>query len=338
MQHRDTSETSSYSLPVLLAFAAVYLIWGSTYLVIRFAIETIPPFLMAGGRFLIAGLVLYAALRWRGVERPSWAQWRSAAFLGVLMMCGGNGLVTWAEQTVPSALAALMVTTVPLWMVALDALFYGGPKPTGRVLAGLGLGLAGVVLLVGPSEGTVHPVGAVVLLLATFLWAQGSLRGRGAHLPKSPWMTAALQMIGGGLVLFVMATATGEWQRFDPAGISMLSMVSVAYLIVFGSIVALSAYVYLLRETTAASVGTYAFVNPVIALLLGWMVGEPLNGRSFLGAALVIGAVVLIHWARISTARKASRQPEAPKPVPEEPVRVRELTPAACSSVAASER
>lgn len=320
-------------MPILLAFAAVYVIWGSTYLVIRFAIETIPPFLMAGSRFLVAGVLLYVALRWSGVARPSLAQWRSAAFLGILMMCGGNGLVTWAEQMVPSALTALMVTTVPLWMVALDALFYGGPKPSGKVLFGLGLGLAGVVMLVGPSDGAVHPTGAIVLLVATFLWAQGSLRGRSATLPRSPWMTAALQMVGGGVVLLVMATMSGEWQRFDPASVSAVSLVSLAYLVVFGSIVALSAYVYLLRETTAASVSTYAFVNPVIALFLGWLVGEPLNARSFAGAALVIGAVVLIHWTKTKApAEDGASAPVSDEAATAEPLRVKELVPATCSA------
>ena len=326
------SSKTSLRLPILLAFAAIYLIWGSTYLVIKFAIETIPPFLMAGTRFLLAGLLLYAVLRWSGVARPTWSQWRSAGFLGILMMCGGNGLVTWSEQMVPSALAALMVTTVPLWMVALDALFYGGPKPTGRVLFGLGLGLLGVVVLVGPSEGAVHPTGAVVLLIATFLWAQGSLRGRSAHLPKSPWMTAALQMIGGGLVLFVMATATGEWQRFDPAGISAVSLWSLAYLIFAGSIVALSAYVYLLRETTAASVSTYAFVNPVFALFLGWLAGETLNARSFVGAALVIGAVVLIHWAKTHKVEADETAQEEPTQRVPPDLSPPDLSPATCPS------
>lgn len=331
MKHHSSSKTPLRP-PILLAFAAIYLIWGSTYLVIKFAIETIPPFVMAGTRFLLAGLVLYGVLRWSGVARPTWSQWRSAGFLGILMMCGGNGLVTWSEQMVPSALAALMVTTVPLWMVALDALFYGGPKPTGRVLFGLGLGLLGVIVLVGPSEGAVHPTGAVVLLIATFLWAQGSLRGRSAHLPKSPWMTAALQMIGGGLVLFVMATATGEWQRFDPAGISAASLWSLAYLIVAGSIIALSAYVYLLRETTAASVSTYAFVNPVFALFLGWLVGEPLSSRSFLGAALVIGAVVLIHWARTHKSEATAPSTTETQPEPAKLSARPELSPATCPS------
>ncbi|MDA8017360.1 MAG: EamA family transporter [Thermoanaerobaculia bacterium] len=336
MQSQHSSSLSSARTAlrptVLLAFAAIYLIWGSTYLVIRFAIETIPPFLMAGMRFLVAGVLLYAVLRWSGVARPTWAQWRSAAFLGVLMMCGGNGLVTWSEQTVPSALAALMVTTVPLWMVALDALFYGGPKPGARVVVGLGLGLLGVLVLVGPSEGTVHPTGAAVLLLATFLWAQGSLRGRSAKLPRSPWMTAALQMVGGGLVLLLMATLFGEWQRFDPAAVSARSLWAVAYLVIAGSIVALSAYVYLLRETAAASVSTYAFVNPVIALFLGWLVGEPLNVRSFLGAALVISAVILIHWAKTSAAKRGSSRGDSSEPSAEDTVRVRELAPAACPS------
>ncbi len=302
---------SKLTLPVLFAFAAIYLIWGSTYLVIRYAIETIPPFLMSGTRFLIAGGLLFALLRWRGVARPTWSQWRATAILGILMMCGGNGLVTWAEQTVPSALAALLVTTVPLWMVTLDTLFFGGPRPGWRVILGLGLGLLGVGLLIGPADGAVEPIGAAVLITATFLWAIGSLRARSAAVPESPWMTAALQMIGGGAVLVTLALFTGEWQQVDLSAISGRSLAAFAYLIVFGSIIALSAYVYLLRETTAASVATYAFVNPVIALFLGWLVGEPLNGRSLIGATLVIGAVAFLHWNRIS-------QPSGEKSIPRE--------------------
>lgn len=316
MRHRDTSPSSvksgiEWTVPVLLAFAAIYLIWGSTYLVIRFAIETIPPFLMAGTRFLIAGGLLYAVLRWRGVARPTASQWRASAILGVLMMCGGNGLVTWAEQTVPSALAALVVTTIPLWMVTLDALWFGGPKPTARVITGLVLGLIGVGMLIGPADGAIAPAGAAVLITATFLWALGSLRARSASVPASPWMTAALQMVGGGVALMIVATLAGEWQRFDASAVSLRSLVAFAYLIVFGSIIALSAYVYLLRKTTAASVATYAFVNPVIALLLGWLVGEPLTERSLLGAALVIGAVAFLHWNRAEKTAQLSPEPVA---------------------------
>lgn len=304
---------------VILSFAAIYLIWGSTYLAIRIGIETLPPFLLAGVRFCLAGALLYGALRLGGTPRPKASTWKSAALVGTLMMFGGNGLVTWAQQEVPSGLAALLIATVPIWMVVLDATVYGGGRPGKWVVLGLVMASLGLVVLVGPSEGAVSPWGALVLLLAALSWATGSLVQRSVSLPKSPWMSAAMQMIAGGVLMVVIATFTGEWSRLDPSTVSLRSILAFFYLVVFGSIVGLSAYVYLLRRTSAAAVSTYAFVNPVIALALGWLFGEVVTTRTLLGALMIVGSVFLIHWAK--NRPKPSGESATADPVSAKPIR-----------------
>jgi drug/metabolite transporter (DMT)-like permease len=297
------TEARASRLLLLGAFGAIYVVWGSTYLAIRVGIETMPPFLMAGLRFLLAGVLLYVWAAPRCPTRPTWRQWRETALLGTLMMFGGNGIVTWAEQYVPSGIAAVLITTVPLWMVLLDPLLFRGPRPTRLVALGLFFGFAGVIVLIGPSGGSMqelHVVGAISLVLASLSWALGSLRSRRADLPESPFLAAAMEMIGGGLVLLLVATFAGEWRQFDPAAVSLRSFVAFVYLVVFGSILALSAYLWLLRVTTAAAVATYAFVNPIVAVLLGWAVaGESFGPRSILAAGLIVGAVGFIHVARL---------------------------------------
>jgi drug/metabolite transporter (DMT)-like permease len=296
---------------VLLAFAAIYLIWGSTYLAIQVGIETLPPFLMAGVRFLLAGVPFYFWLRSRGVPSPSKDHWMSAMLLGGLMMFGGNGLVTWSEQFVPSSVAAVLIATVPLWMTLLDRFFYRGAPLGFARLAGVLVGFTGVVILVAPSASQldrVDPLGAGALILAALLWGIGSLHSRRMKVPDSPFMAAAMQMIGGGAVLVVVGSAGGEWGRLDISQVSLASVLAMLYLVVFGSIIALSAYVFLLRVTAASAVSTYAFVNPVVAVLLGWtFAGERLGPRTLVASALVISAVVLIlvPWKR---APKVPRQ------------------------------
>lgn len=289
---------------LVAAFAAVYVIWGSTYLAIRFAIETLPPLLMAGSRFLVAGGVLYAWMRWRGRTRPEGRHWLGATVVGGLLLLGGNGGVVWAEQTVPSGLAALMVATVPLWMVLIDWWRPGGTKPARIVLLGVVVGLAGMVLLVDLEEtrGTaVHGVGALVLILASLSWATGSLYSRRANLPRSPFLATAMEMIMGGALLTTVGLARGELGTFDPTQVSGRSVGAVAYLIVFGSIIAFTAYIWLLRVVSPAKAGTYAYVNPVVAVALGWaLADEPVTGRTLIAAAIIIVAVALItsHRAR----------------------------------------
>ena len=218
------------------------------------------------------------------------------------MLAGGNGLVTLAEQWVPSGLAAVIIATVPLWMTVLAAWPFGGPRPTGVAWTGLALGIVGVSVLVLPGAATiqsVHPVGAVLLVVAALSWSFGSLLTRTLSLPASPMMAVAIQMTAGGAMLLVWGTLAGEWSRLDLAAVSARSVVALVYLIVIGSIVALGAYVWLMRTVSAAAVSTYAFVNPVVAVLLGWsLAGETLDARTGTAAALIVGAVVLLQGSR----------------------------------------
>lgn len=314
----NPSEQKLSRMLIIAAFATVYLVWGSTYLAIRFAIETLPPFLMAGVRFLVAGSLFYALIRKRQPERLSAANWLSAVVVGGLMLFGGNGLVSRAEQTVPSGLAALMIATVPLWMVLLDWAFFGGQRPRATTVLGLLVGLAGVALLIGPAELSherVNPFGAVALLAACVFWTIGSLYSRRANLPRSTHLSVAMQMLGGGAVLVVVGTLAGEWPRVDLSAVSAKSLLSLGYLIVFGSILALSAYTWLLRTCSAAHVATYAYVNPMIAVFLGYVfASEPLTPRTLAAAALIICAVGLMTLTRQPA---PSKRPYAAKEQPE---------------------
>lgn len=289
---------------VVLSFATIYIVWGSTYLAIKYAIESIPPFLMAGWRFLLAGMLLYPLVRWRHQPAPTLRNWAAAALTGTLMLVGGNGLVCWAEQTVPSGLAALLIATVPLWMVLLDWSVFRGTRPTLRILAGLTVGLIGVSLLIGRSglgdQQSVNPLGAAALLGACMSWSLGSLFSRRTQLPRSALVSVAMQMLCAGVVLTLIGTAAGEWRRVSLAAISFKSWLAVAYLAVFGSIAALSAYVWLLRVCSAARVATYAYVNPLVALLLGTLENEPLTPAIGAAAALIVTAVVLVNTGRRS--------------------------------------
>lgn len=294
-----------------LAFAALYIVWGSTYLGIRYAIETLPPLLMAGVRFMAAGAVLYAVLKARGAQRPTGQQWKTAFIVGILLLLGGNGGVVWAEQVVPSGIAALLVASLPLWMVTLDAVRPRGKRPTVGVLIGLVLGILGIVILIGPGElagsGRVNPIGAAVLLVASFSWALGSIYSRSAPAPKDPFLASAMQMLGGGLALGIAGAIRGELAmlgNFDPSAKSILAFL---YLILFGSLLGFTAYIWLLRVSTPAKVATYAYVNPVVAVLLGWaLADEPLTSRTLLAAAVIVGAVALITTARSTKSEELS--------------------------------
>lgn len=284
---------------LLGAFGAVYVIWGSTYLAIRFAIETLPPLLMASVRFLVAGALLYLWARSRGAPRPTRPQWGAAVVVGGLLFVAGNGSVVVSEQWVPSGLVALLVASVPLWMVVVDWLWGSGGRPAGRVLAGLFLGLAGVGFLAGApvpgAEGGHRLAGSLLVVLGSAAWASGSIYARHADLPPRPRLWVGMQMLAGGILLLLVSLATGELEGFDPGGVSLKSALALAYLIVFGALVAFSAYIWLLGVSTPARVGTYAYVNPVVALFLGWaLAGEPLTFRSVVAAAIIVGSVVMI--------------------------------------------
>ncbi len=284
---------------VALAFVAVYFIWGSTYLGIHFAVETIPPFSMAGSRALIAGALLYIWARGRGAARPETIHWREAAIVGGFLLLGGNGLVSWAEQYLPSGVTALIVGSIPLWMVLLEWLWHSGPRPTVGIVSGLVVGFVGVGLLVAPvdlgSGERVDSSAAMVLLLGPLFWAIGSLYSRRARLPSSQLLGAAMEMIAGGVLLLVAGAALGEWKHFKLADVSAHSAIAWIYLTLFGSLIAFTAYVWLLKATTPARVSTYAYVNPVVAVILGWaLANEPITPRTLLAALAIFLAVVII--------------------------------------------
>ncbi len=300
----------------VLAFAAIYLIWGSTYLAIRFAIETIPPYLMGGVRFLVAGGVLYAVLRWRGVGAPSRRQWRAALIVGGLLLWGGNGGVMIAEQYVPSSLAALIVAMVPLWMVLLNWWRGDRVRPNPGTLLGVGLGLMGIVLIAAPgqtaAEGAVNPIGLLILVLASLSWAIGSLYSRASSLPANALLATALEMLAGGALMLVAGLLPGQGAQIRLDHVSLLSLVALGYLVIFGSLIGFTAYVWLLKVSTPARVSTYAFVNPVVAVFLGWLLaGEELSLRVVIAAAVIIVAVMLITLNQTARSSEAASALEA---------------------------
>jgi drug/metabolite transporter (DMT)-like permease len=305
-----------------LALGTIYLVWGSTYLAIRVAVRTMPPFLMASVRFLVAGAVLYAWAARRGDvegDRIGWPQWRAATLVGGLLLLGGNGSVVWAEQRVPSGVTALIIATIAIWFALIAAAF--GERPQwSRTVAGLALGLAGTALLVragGARGGPVDAVGVVVLVFAAIAWALGSVVSPRLALPKRPLVATAMEMLAGGALLGILGLATGEAGRIDWARISLTSVVALVYLIVFGSLLAFSAYVWLLQNASTSVVSTYAYVNPVIAVLLGWwLLHERVTGLTLLAAAVILGAVALIVLGQQPGAARA-RAVAADAPAPD---------------------
>jgi len=297
-------------LGIALAMAAVYLFWGGTYLGMKIALEALPPFLMAGSRFLIAGAALYLYRRARGDARPTWAQWKNAGIVGALMLLGGNGLVAWAEQTVPSSIASLMVATAPLWMAAIGH-YTRQTRLTPGAMAGLAVGFAGIGILVwtsknGDSASALDPVGIAALLLAAVCWAGGSMYSRRARLPASPLLSTAMQMIVGGALLTVLSLALGDFGSLDLSRLTLRPIAGLIYLVVFGSIVGFSSYIWLLKNAEPALVSTYAFVNPVVAVFLGWLVaGEQIGSGALIAAAVIVSAVAIITLSREKPAVKA---------------------------------
>jgi drug/metabolite transporter (DMT)-like permease len=298
---------------LLAAFAAVYIIWGSTYLAIRFAVETLPPLLMAGVRFLIAGSILLFWARLREEATPRKIDWRTGFIGGALLLAGGNGAVVWAEQLVPSGIAALLVAVVPVWVVVLEWLRPGGRRPRLPVFVGLALGLLGLALLVGPEAlhggGSINLIGAAVLMVGALCWALGSLYTRSAPKPASGSIGSGTQMFAGGVCLVIVALLTGELRQLDLAHASARSLLGFAYLVTFGSLIGFTAYIYLLGHTTAAKAATYAYVNPVVAVLLGWaFASEPITARTLVAAAVILAGVAIITITRDAgvTAAKAN--------------------------------
>jgi drug/metabolite transporter (DMT)-like permease len=304
---------------VLAAFAAVYFIWGSTYLAIRIGVESFPPLLLAGLRHFTVGLLLYPILLWKTGVRPTRTHWKTAALTGFLMLFVGNGGVSWAEQTVPSGITALLVATVSLWLVIVDWLRPGGHRPVPKVVLGLFLGFAGMALLVGPAHlgnsWRVDPRGAAVLVFASLSWACGSLYAKQGGMPSSAMLGVAMQSLAGGVVLLFVGYLTGEFHHFHFAAVSLRSWIALAYLIVFGSAIGFSAYLYILHRSTAARVATYAFVNPVVALFLGWLItGEAITLRTIFAAVVILTAVILV----ITAPHRALADTHEPIPAPGE--------------------
>lgn len=303
-------------LALVLGFAAIYVIWGSTYLAIRFAVETMPPFWMAGVRFLVGGLGFYFWARIKGAKTPTARQWYSMGIIGLFLLLGGNGLVTWAEQYVPSGLAALMIALAPMWITLFDWLFTQGLKPNAMAIAGLALGFFGVGALIDPINLTglehIDLFGAGALVLAPILWAFGSVYSRKANRPESHIMGVGMQMLVGSAGLFAFGLVTGEAGALNLDAISMKSVWGLVYLIIPGAI-GYGAYVWLLQHVQASKVATYAYVNPVIALALGvWLADETLSSWTLGCSVVIVLAVFLIITSR---AKKATSNNQDIPPV-----------------------
>jgi drug/metabolite transporter (DMT)-like permease len=285
---------------IIITLVSVYIFWGGTYLGMKVAIETIPPFIMAGVRFLIAGAVLYFISRLMGVKRPNKKEWKGAGIVGALLLLGGNGVIAWAEQRVPSGIASLIVATVPLWIILFSWLGYHGKKPNTGVIIGIVLGLIGIgtlVLTPGSIKGNhgIDLIGILALLFASLSWSFGSLYSRRAVLPKSPLMSTALQMLVGCALLLLVSFFLGDWSKLHVSEISFRSYVAMGYLIFFGSIIGYNAYIWLFKNAEPSLVSTYDFVNPIIAVFLGWLLAkEKLNSNSLIASVIIISAVIII--------------------------------------------
>jgi drug/metabolite transporter (DMT)-like permease len=291
---------------VAAALATVYLVWGSTYLAIRVTDRTMPPFLMSSARFFIAGAVLYAFAA-RGRARPTLREWRSAAIVGAALLLVGNGGVAWAETRLDSGFAALIVAVIPMYVALMDRAFFGR-RLSPAAIVGLVIGFGGVALLVRPGGGG-NVATALTLLVTTSAWAAGSLYARGAALPSSPLLSASMQMLAAGVFLGVTGLASGEASGVHADSFGAKPLIAFAYLIVFGSLVAFSAYAWLLKNVRISTVATYAFVNPVVAVALGAMfLAETITVTTIVAGAAIVVAVVLIVTARTPAPKPAVEQ------------------------------
>jgi len=297
---------------LLTAFAAIYLIWGSTYLGTRYAVESIPPLWMMGVRHLTGGALLYSWTRWRGIRAPEFRDWKYPAVIGTMLFLGGHGSLAWAEQRLPSGIAALLVATLPLMIVVLARVWGTEPPLDRRAVAGLVLGFLGVLVLFGPSawrhNRELNPLGAGAVLWGTFIWAAGTIYMRNVRMPESPLLSASMQMLAGGASLIVVAALTGEARHFRFAALTARSVGALAYLIIFGSIVAFSSYTWLHTVATPSRVATYAYVNPVVAVLVGWaLAGEPVGPFTILAMLVILAGVALVNAARHDEHEEASK-------------------------------
>ena len=297
---------------VALAFATIYIIWGTTFLAIRYGVETLPPFLMGSARFFIAGGLLFAWARFKGIPIPRPTYWKPAVIASVFLMVGGQGTVTWAEQRIPSGLTAVLISVMPIWMLGLNWVRPEGQRPDHKMITGLVVGFVGVVILIGPWQAGaqgVEVLAAVAVVFAALSWAAGSLYTSSVRMPVPHLMVTAMQMLSGAALLLVLGSALGEWGQVSSARISAVSVAAVVYLALAGSLVALSAYMWLLRVCPPSRVSTYAYVNPVVAVFLGWLVaGESFSPRMLVAAAIILGAVVLVTMGSVTDKRAPIRR------------------------------
>ena len=285
---------------VFWSFAAIYVVWGSTYLAIRVMVATVPPLLASGSRFLVAGSLLYGWARSRGVPAPERRLWGPAALMGTLFFVIGNGGVAWAETRIPSGLTALLAATSPLFTGVIESARGGWRRPPLRVVVGIVLGLGGVALLVAPGEliggGHVDVAGALVITIAAMSWAAGSVASHAVPLHPSPLLATGMKMLAGGVLLVAAGLLFGEGGRIHPATFSPRALLAWGYLVVFGSLIGFSAFTYLLRVSTPQKVSTSAYVNPLVAVALGWVIlGETITPRTMIAAAVIVGGVMLIR-------------------------------------------
>jgi drug/metabolite transporter (DMT)-like permease len=285
---------------IITAFAMIYIVWGSTFLCVHYAIATIPPLLMAGARFILAGALLYAFVRLRGTPRPDPLHWKSATIAGALLLLGGNAGMNYAQLTVSTGVAALIVAAVPLWMLLIDWLRPRGTRPSFFTVLGLAMGFCGVGLMVSGRNANgnlaVDPWGATILLLGTLSWAIGSVYVRHASRPQSILLSIAMQMLAGGVMQLVLGIAIGELGSFSPGKVTAISLAAFFYLSIMGSLVAFTCFAWLMQVCSPTRVSTYAYVNPLIAVVLGhWVLGETLPQAGLLGGGLIVGAVLLLN-------------------------------------------
>jgi drug/metabolite transporter (DMT)-like permease len=299
---------------IWLALVALYIVWGSTYLGIKVAIETIPPFLHAGIRFLISGLILVIWQRSAGQSMPTRKQWISVGIIGTLLLLGGNGLVAWAEQFIPSGIAALIIATVPMFLVIGEAIRPNGVKPTWQGIVGLLIGFVGIFILVGPSEISgsatkLNTFGVMALLAACLFWATGSMYSKSADLPKSSLMSTGAQMLMGSMSLFIVSVMSGELRGWDITAVSSRSLIGLLYLILVGSLVGFVSYGWLLQNAPISLVSTYAYVNPIVAVFLGvWILNEKMEPRIWLATGIIIGSVIFINSTRPKVSHEAKKE------------------------------
>ncbi|CAG0981734.1 putative inner membrane transporter YedA [Anaerolineales bacterium] len=286
------------------ALLALYIVWGSTYLGIRFAIETIPPFFHAGIRFLVSGLILVIWQRAAGHALPTRKQWLSTAIVGTLLLLGGNGLVAWAEQFIPSGIAALVIASSPMFLVIGEAIRPNGVRPNWQGIVGLLIGFVGIFILIGPAEISgsatkLNPFGVVALLFACMFWSTGSIFSKSVDLPKSSLMNTGAQMLTGSVGLFIVSLITGELNGWDVTAVSTRSLLGLSYLILVGSLIGFASYGWLLQNAPISLVSTYAYVNPIVAVFLGtWFANEALEPRIWLAAGIIVGSVIFINSTR----------------------------------------